>query len=126
GFRFAPGTARRDWSDEALARIRDFYARFTDDSDGTQVNLQGVVFATNEGGQLPLERYLAALLDERDALRAGARTPGDVAADRGLSPKYLGLVWEALEGDATPSLLLDPVRAAWRSAAPGEATALVE
>ena len=37
-------------------------------SGGDQVNLQGIVFDTNEGGRLPLEKYLAATLAEREAL----------------------------------------------------------
>ena len=31
GIRFSPGATRRDWTDEILARIRGFYARFTDE-----------------------------------------------------------------------------------------------
>ena len=69
GIRFSAGGTRRDWTDEALARIRSFYGQFTDSGGGTQVNLQGIVFGTNEGGRLPLERYLAPL-DPR------ARGPG--------------------------------------------------
>ena len=49
GIRFSPGATRRDWTDEMLARIRSFYGRFTDSGGGTQVNLQGIVFGTNEG-----------------------------------------------------------------------------
>jgi hypothetical protein len=124
GLRFAPGTSPRDWSDEAVARIRAFYARFSDASEGTPVNLQGVVFATNEGGRLPLQRYLAALLDEREGIRAGRRTLDAAAAARGLSPKYLATLWGALETDRAPSLLLDPLRDAWRSAEPGAAADL--
>ena len=67
GIRFSPGATRRDWTDEALARIRSFYARFTDSGGGTQVNLQGIVFGTNDGGRLPLEKYLAATIRHRDA-----------------------------------------------------------
>ena len=29
------------------------------------MNLQGIVFGTNEGGRLPLEKYLAATIRER-------------------------------------------------------------
>ncbi len=124
GFRFSTGTSRRDWTDEAVARLRAFYGRFTDDSEGATVNLQGIVFATNEGGLLPLEHCLAALLEEREAIRGGGRSLEAVAADRGLSPKYLRLLWETLENGRGPSPLLDPLRAAWRSAAAGEAAEL--
>jgi hypothetical protein len=124
GLRFSAGTSPRDWSDEGVASIRRFYDRFAAATAGEQVNLQGVVFATNEGGRLPLDRYLAALLEEREALRAGSRTIEAVAAERELSPKYLGLVWQAIEKDTRPSLLLDPIRAAWKSAGPADAKAL--
>ena len=30
GFRFSPGTTPRDWTEETLAKIRDFYREFTD------------------------------------------------------------------------------------------------
>ena len=49
-----------------LAQIRSFYGRFTDSGGGTQVNLQGIVFGTNDGGRLPLEKYLAATIRDRD------------------------------------------------------------
>ena len=71
GFRFSPGTTPRDWTEETLAKIRAFYREFTDASGGDKVNLQGIVFDTNQGGRLPLEKYLAATIAERDALDAG-------------------------------------------------------
>ena len=96
GFRFSPGTTRRDWTDEiARARSARFYAEFTDSGGGTQVNLQGIVFGTNAGGRLPLEQYLAATLAERDALASGAKIVEAVARERELSPKYLGLLWSS-------------------------------
>ncbi|WP_169976224.1 DUF1592 domain-containing protein [Tautonia rosea] len=125
GFRFSSGTSRRDWTDEAVARIKDFYARFTADSGGTPVNLQGIVFATNEGGRLPLERYFAALLDHRDRLRNGDRSIEAVASDYNLSPRYLRLLFDSLEDKPeTPSAVFDPLRSAWRSAVPGDAERL--
>ena len=71
GIRFSSGATRRDWTNETLAQIRSFYARFTDSGGGTQVNLQGIVFGTNDGGRLPLEKYLAATIRDRDALELG-------------------------------------------------------
>ena len=56
GFRFSPATTRRDWTNETLTRIRDFYRQFSDEAGGTQVNLQGIVFDTNSGGRLALDR----------------------------------------------------------------------
>jgi hypothetical protein len=106
GLRFSPGATRRDWTDEALAEIRRFYARFAD-----------------ADGRAPLEKYLEALLAERDGLAAGARTVEAVARDRGFNPRYLDTVWKALTSPE-PSLILDSVRASWRAAAPAGAPAL--
>src|SRR5207248_10485931 len=65
GIRFSPHVTRRDWTEEILAQIREFYRGFTDPRGGDKVNLQGIVFETNEGGRLPLEKYLAASLELR-------------------------------------------------------------
>ena len=71
---------RRDWTDELLARFASSIASSPTPRGGDQVNLQGIVFDTNEGGRLPLEKYLAATLAEREALAAGAKTIEAVAA----------------------------------------------
>ncbi len=89
GFRFSAGTSRRDWTDEILGRIRAYYGHYTSPEGAEQVNLQGVRFATNGGGRLPLERYLAALLKEREALGLSHEKSGTLAAREGLSAKYL-------------------------------------
>ncbi len=123
GFRFASSTTRRDWTNETLADIREFYRQFTDSQGASRVNLQGIVFDTNDGGRLPLERYLAATLVERDALQAGRKTIESVAHERGLNAKYLGILWATLTG-REPSLLLDWVRARWRAAPADGAVAL--
>ncbi len=123
GFRFAPSTSRSDWTNEALDRIRALYQRYTDAGQGTSVNLQGIVIQTNEGGRLPVERYLAALLEEREALRSGKKSLAAIAAERSLSAKYLVLLWNALH-DRKPSLLLDDLRARWSAARPGDASSL--
>ncbi|MGH9584168.1 MAG: DUF1587 domain-containing protein, partial [Bryobacteraceae bacterium] len=44
GMRFSPYKTRRDWTDETLAQIREFYREFTDTHGGDTVNLQGIVF----------------------------------------------------------------------------------
>ncbi len=123
GFRFAPGTTRRDWTNELLAEIRGFYREFSDSRGSEQVNLQGIVFNTNDGGRLPLEQYLAATLAERSALATGARTIADLAKDRNLNAKYLGTLWKSLTS-TEPSLLLDVIRSRWRTAKASEAAAL--
>jgi hypothetical protein len=125
GMRFSASTTRRDWTDEIVGRIRAFYSEFADSGGGSQVNLQGVVFGTNAGGRLPLERYLQATLAERDALAQGGKTVDAVARERKLSPKYLGLLWSTLNG-TDPSPLLDGVRARWKAAKPADAPAIAE
>src|SRR6266436_6783201 len=75
GIRFSSKTTRRDWTEEILAQIREFYRGFTDPRGGDKVNLQGIVFETNEGGRLPLEKYLLAALEMRDATNRQASAP---------------------------------------------------
>ncbi len=125
GFRFSPALTARDWTDERLAQIRALYAKYTDDRGATQVNLQGIIFDTNGGGRLPVDRYLEATLVERDAISAGRKTIAAIAGERNLSPKYLGLLWNALTG-REPSFLLDGLRARWRAAKPGDGIAMAE
>ncbi len=115
GIRFSPSTTRRDHTNELLADIRGLYAKYTDGNTGTKLNLQGVVFDNKDGGRLPVEKYLLATVEEREALRAKTKTPAAVATERKLSEKYLAAVWEALNG-TEPSTLLDDLRAKWTAA----------
>jgi len=115
GIRFSPSTSQRDWTEEKLAAIRGFYGRFTENGGGTAVDLQGIKFNTRDGGVLPLEKYLAATLAEREPIKARKKSIAEVARERGLNVKYLGALWESLNGN-TGSLLLDQVRAQWREA----------
>jgi hypothetical protein len=124
GIRFSAGATRRDWTDEAIAQIRSFYSRFTDSSGGTQVNLQGIVFGTNEGGRLPLEKYLAATLSERAALASGAKSIAQVAREQGLNARYLDTLWSTLNGpDHAP--ILNDLRKLWREANIKETRAII-
>ncbi|MBK9384282.1 MAG: DUF1592 domain-containing protein [Planctomycetes bacterium] len=111
GIAFSAHTSARDQSEERLAAIRALYRRFTDPGGATQVNLQGIVFDTNAGGRLPIERYLEAALDMRDAPRSEARVQA-VARERQLSAKYLGILLAALHAEDRTSLLA-PLRDAW-------------
>ena len=124
GLAFSPSTSQRDWTEERLTAIRSFYAQFTEKGGGSAVNLQGIKFDTKDGGVLPLEKYLAATLVERDALSAKRKTLAEVAKERTLNAKYLSTLWTALN-DSQPSLLLDPLRAQWRTAKATDAPALV-
>jgi hypothetical protein len=149
GIRFSPKNSGRDWTEELLAEIRATYREFTDNGGGTSVNLQGIRFDTKDGGVLPLDKYLAATLDlqafglrgqaKRDPASDGTRDDGrelkapsplrfagalqKLAVERGLSPKYLSRLWNTLNA-TQPSLLLDPIRARWRSAKPDDAAVL--
>jgi len=122
-FRFSAHTTPRDWTEETLARIREFYREFSDPRGGDKVNLQGIVFDTNQGGRLPVERYLAATIADREPLMLGRESIGTVARERGLNAKYLGTLWESLVSRES-SLLLDGLRARWRAAKPEDAAAL--
>ncbi len=123
GIGFSPGTTQRDWTDEILDQIRDTYRRHSSSQGGTRVNLQGIVFDTNDGGRLPLEAYLAATLAERESLTQGHKSVETVARQRGLNARYLAVLWNVLNSKE-PSPLLDQVRVRWRNAGPDEAAAL--
>jgi len=100
GIHFSASTSSRDWTDETLARIRAFYAGFTESGSGTAVNLQGIKLDTNAGGRLPVAKYLAAV--------QGKGSP------EGLNAKYLGML-RTMFADSKPSLVLDSLRAKFRS-----------
>lgn len=99
---FSSRHSPRDWTDEALAKIRAFYARFVVSGSGAKVQTQGVNLDTGDSGVLPLEQYLAATRDEPSAAK--------------LNAKYLGKLRAALEG-AEPNVILDLVRQQWRAGA---------
>jgi len=113
GFRFSAQATPRDWTDEIMERIRNFYGEFVDSTD-TEFGRAGI---------LPLEKYLAATLAERDGLTTGGKSIEFVAREHGLNAKCLGILWSGLVG-TEPSLLLDPLRARWRSAKLDDAAAL--
>jgi Protein of unknown function (DUF1592)/Protein of unknown function (DUF1588)/Protein of unknown function (DUF1587)/Protein of unknown function (DUF1585)/Protein of unknown function (DUF1595)/Planctomycete cytochrome C len=123
GVQFSEKTTPRDWTEEKLAAIRGFYAGFSETGGAQPVNLQGIQFDTNAGGRLPLEKYLAATLTERDGLLSGSKSIAAVTAERGLNAKYLGTLWAVLTG-GEPSLLFDMIRAQWRAAKPDGAPAV--
>lgn len=119
GFRFSASTTRSDWTNEILARIREIYGRYTDSGGGETIDLQGIVFDTNQGGRLPIEKYLSATIEERDAFSSGAKSMKDAARERGLNAKYLGSLWGLLSndkggGEDGRSLLIERLRAEWR------------
>ena len=126
GIRFSPYTTQRDQTNELLARIQGFYRQFTDDSGGSAVNLQGVKFTTNQGGRLPVAKYLAATVAQREALESGEKTVEAVAKDRGLNAKYLRALWETLSADKpNDGTLLGGLRERWRKTESSDPSKLV-
>jgi hypothetical protein len=111
GLRFSSSTTRRDWTEEIVAQIRELYRQYSDSQGGDKVNLQGIVFETNQGGRLPLAKYLSALLAE-----------GKNPQPAGLSQKYLNALRHILEAP-DQSLLLAGLQERWRR---GEASASAE
>lgn len=109
GLRFSPSVSRSDWTNETLAEIRAFYARFTEAGGQETVKQQGIDLDKNRGGLLPLRKYLAASL----RVRAG-QTLASVVRAESLSAKYLASLGQ-LMSTPTPSPLLDGVRRKWRS-----------
>lgn len=107
GVRFSPGKTRRDWTDESLARLREFFAQFT-----------------GPDGRLPLQPYLLATVRHRQALKAGTLTPTEVATREKLNAKYLGILWQTLT-EGTPSYPLDAIRSRWATATEKDVPALV-
>ena len=121
GFRFSVADSRAGWTEEAVARIRDFYAKF-DRNDPSPylaatlavreqaVREQAAPGASTSSPGLPVRRMLAKQ-----------------AGDHGLSAKYLDRFWETLSarpvaGEASP--LLDDLRLRWEKATPADAAAL--
>lgn len=132
GITFSPSTSRRDQTDERVAEIRRFYSQATVSSN-VRIDVGGTGQVPNEGGAIPLAKYIAATLEERKALTTGAATVGSVAAKRSLNAKYLDILWRTLsppQGQPLEaSLLLDQLRAEWRKATPadvGKLVALIE
>ncbi len=124
GFRFSPSQNRSDWTNDTLDRIRSLYHEFSAETGGTKVNLQGIVFDTNSGGRLAVEKYLAATLLERESLQSGKKSIAEAAKTHGLNAKYLGLLWRMLNDTNDKSLLLESIRSQWRVAKPDSAAAL--
>ena len=84
GFASRRKTTRRDWTDEAVGEIQAFYAQFADIE-----------------GKVPLEKYLAATLVEREALASGAKSVAGVASERGLNREVSRDAVDALHSEGT-------------------------
>ena len=112
GIQFSQHSTRRDWTDELLASIRSFYSRYTESGGGMPVNLQGIKFDTNQGGVLPVARYLSTLNSGFKGLPEGTVNITDLAQQSGLNAKYLRLLWRSLytQAPSGSSILLDRLR----------------
>lgn len=125
GFRFSSADTPRDWSDELLREIRKIYSRHTEALGGGEVDAAGTSSDPNEGGRLPLKKYLTATIVKRASLNDGDKSLEVVARQYGLNPKYLHALWEALTS-SQPSPLMDPIRLRWREAQESEVAALAD
>ena len=127
GMRFSAGRSRRDFTDELLEEIRQFYRRSTrslsDEAVAAQTTVeQGITLDMGREGFLPLRESLEAL-EHLQAHPANAAAMARVAAERGLSAKYLATLSGVLgprgsgpasQGKTGESLLLDRLRKLWR------------
>lgn len=124
GIAFSEKTTKRDWTNEKIAAIKAFYARYGVAGKAESVLVQGhKVDLVGADGRLPLELYLSATLTHRDVLSSGRKNIGQVAQELGLNAKYLGTLWSSLN-EVTPSTFLDPIRADWRKAVPADVPVL--
>lgn len=98
GFRFSRGNTRRDWTDESVAGLREFYARYA-----------------GGDGRLPIGPYLSALVRHREALASGAAGVEAVARSEKLHPGYLSAVFRALSAE-DHSIPMDRLRSIWMEA----------
>ncbi|XZE17651.1 DUF1592 domain-containing protein [Pirellulaceae bacterium SH449] len=105
GIRFSESISPRDWTEEVLNDIRALYAKYSAKEGGTQVNLQGVVFNTNDGGRLPIESYLIALQEEITNIDKEPKAIDSIAQKRGLSPKYLAKLYSAFQTSSNPLIV---------------------
>ena len=98
GARFSPSDSIQDWTTESLEQIRAFYGRYTVPAEVVR-EVEGTGQVKNEGGVMPLDRYL-------DALQHGG-------SKQGLSSKYLSILETALNSNE-PSPLMEPLRAKYK------------
>jgi hypothetical protein len=106
GFRLATMKTRRDWTNESMARLREFLAAYT-----------------AADGKLPFEPYLMASVRYRADIAAGKLTLGQLATKEKLNPKYLAILWRTLS-DTRPSYPLSAISAHWRKAKEADVPAL--
>jgi len=136
GIRFSAGKTHRDWTDESIARLRQFYAGYpaqdsqagvpftlvTDGHNSESIGRLKQLYAANgPDGRLSVAPYILATIRNREALVAGKLD--EVAAKEKLNAKYLGILWKTLT-DKSPSHPLDGIRARWKVANEKDAGAI--
>ncbi|MFO0922174.1 MAG: DUF1587 domain-containing protein [Pirellulales bacterium] len=122
GFRFSPSTSRRDWTNEILDQIRSFYAKYSDSTGGSRVNLQGIQFETNRGGRLPVEAYLQTLLQHRNQSIDYVQ----LAHQNQLNAKYLETLSRSLQDKDQSSIPMTHLRNLFHAQQTRDAAELVK
>ena len=103
GIRFSASNDPHDWIAEAAQRIRDFYAQYTD-----------------RRGRLPLADYIDVTLMYRDrdpstgVGLAEFAAQQELASGKKLSPKYLRILWDALN-EPQPTGEMAEIARQWRA-----------
>ncbi|XZE51860.1 DUF1592 domain-containing protein [Planctomycetaceae bacterium SH139] len=125
GIRFSESTSRRDWSQEILSQIRDYYARYSTSGQQRELSLQEVQVELQDAGVIPLAAYFAVTVHERECLQQDPAVLSSLAKTHNLNERYLRLLWQRLN---TPSAspLITQLRQLWQQAKPGEQQSLVE
>jgi hypothetical protein len=134
GIRFDANPSSSDMTNQLLDSIRNFYARYTDSQGGDKVNLQGIVFETNQGGRLPVEAYIAATIAIRDQLAQANAAPANesqvienVARERKLNVTYLTSLWHLFSKPSASTAeqgLIESLPRRWRTTSLENADAL--
>lgn len=130
GFRFSPGTTRRDFTDEILANIRGIYFRHIRDVGNAHKldrwNVGDPKQVLAQEGRIDLQPYFAALVRHRMELQADVSHAPQLADEEHLNPKYFTLLAEMLVSGQPNSPLLEDLRRRWRSANEGQAAELAQ
>jgi hypothetical protein len=109
GFRFSASHTRRDWTDEAIASIRQAYQELS---------------PAPATGNLEYASYLKATIVYRDRLLAHQITIEAAARQEKLNAKYLGILWRTLTDQKPSPPILDELRIRWSTAGVNDVPAI--
>ncbi|PQO33255.1 hypothetical protein C5Y96_10400 [Blastopirellula marina] len=130
GFRFSPGTTRRDWTDEILADIRGIYFKHIRDVGNAHAldrwNVSDPKRIMAQEGRVYLVPYFAALIEHRDQLQADLAQAPRIAEQSHLNAKYFTLLAEMLCANEPASPLLEDLRQRYQTVNPAQAQALAD